>query len=70
MAFDKLQTAERLREALTTLTADEQALLRRVFFDDASLATISRECGLPLGTVKSRFVRALPKLRSALENNK
>jgi RNA polymerase sigma-70 factor, ECF subfamily len=60
------QSEAQLRKAMTSLSEDEQTLLKLSFYDDMSHSTISEKLGMPLGTVKSRFRLAYGKLRSAL----
>lgn len=60
------QSEAQLRKAMTSLSEDEQTLLKLSFYNDMSHSTISEKLGLPLGTVKSRFRLAYGKLRAAL----
>ncbi len=60
------ESEESLREAITKLNIDERRLLELSFYDDLSHSAISKQLGLPLGTVKSRFRLAFAKLRAAL----
>jgi RNA polymerase sigma-70 factor (ECF subfamily) len=56
-----------VREALTTLPADQRDLVHLSFFEQLSHSEISARTGLPLGTVKSRIRLAFTRLRRALE---
>jgi RNA polymerase sigma factor (sigma-70 family) len=60
------EMADRLREAVALLPAEQADLLRICYFEDKSHRTIAEELGLPLGTVKSRLRLALAKLRLTL----
>jgi len=71
-ADQEIDTAKRhrtLREAVTTLPAEQAELLRVAYFEDQSHSKIAERFGLPLGTVKSRLRLALAKLRPALEES-
>ncbi|OYZ89484.1 MAG: RNA polymerase subunit sigma [Rhizobiales bacterium 17-65-6] len=57
----------RVREALSTLSTEQAAIVRLSFFSDKAHAEIARELGIPLGTVKSRVRLALAKLRTLLD---
>jgi RNA polymerase sigma-70 factor (ECF subfamily) len=58
---------ERVYRALGRLGADEAVVVRRRHFDGASFEDLANELGEPMSTVKSRYYRALDKLRSWLE---
>lgn len=60
------EEADRLRQALTTLSAEQALILRLSFFLEKPHAEIARELGIPLGTVKSRVRLAMGHLRSLL----
>ena len=57
----------RVRAALGALSAEQAAIVRLSFFADKPHATIARELGIPLGTVKSRIRLALGRLRVLLD---
>jgi RNA polymerase sigma-70 factor (ECF subfamily) len=65
--IEQRQQHERLRAALTTLPAEQADVLRRAFFEHKSHSEIAKECGLPLGTIKSRIRLAMVHLRRVLE---
>lgn len=55
-----------VREALTTLPAEQRQVLEMAYFDGKTQAAIADELGIPLGTVKTRTLAAMRKLRRAL----
>lgn len=57
---------EHLREALTNLSPENQALLTLRYGDDASYEELASMLNIPEGTVKSRLNRAKEKLRASL----
>jgi RNA polymerase sigma factor (sigma-70 family) len=56
-----------VRAALDELPAEQREILRLMYFDGLSQTQIAARTGLPLGTVKSRALLAMRRLRSALE---
>jgi RNA polymerase sigma-70 factor (ECF subfamily) len=58
--------AERTREALRTLPAEQRELLLLAYYGGYSQSEIAGLTGLPLGTVKSRTLAAMRKLRDRL----
>ena len=56
-----------VRTALSSLPEDQRAVLEMMYFDGLSQSQIAERNGLPLGTVKSRTVLGMRRLRSALE---
>ncbi|MGE0746776.1 MAG: sigma-70 family RNA polymerase sigma factor [Rhodospirillales bacterium] len=52
-----------LLKRLDSLPAEQADIVRRAFWEEKSHAQIAAECGLPLGTVKSRIRLALNRLR-------
>ncbi|MDE2333989.1 MAG: sigma-70 family RNA polymerase sigma factor [Rhodospirillales bacterium] len=64
--LDEAQRSARVREALTSLPADQAQALRLAFFEGCSHADMERILGIPLGTVKSRLRLAMGRLRTAL----
>ncbi|MSP88203.1 MAG: sigma-70 family RNA polymerase sigma factor [Alphaproteobacteria bacterium] len=67
-ALALVQDDARLRVALAALPPEQAELLHLAFFQDKSHSTIADECGLPLGTVKSRIRLALQRLRNDLKD--
>lgn len=55
-----------VREALTTLPPEQRQVLEMAYFDGKTQATIADELRIPLGTVKTRTLAAMRKLRRAL----
>jgi RNA polymerase sigma-70 factor (ECF subfamily) len=64
---DELAERWRLAALLARLPAEERALLRLRFQGGFSQSEIAERAGIPLGTVKTRMVRGLDRLREALE---
>jgi RNA polymerase sigma-70 factor (ECF subfamily) len=64
------ERAYRLRAALSSLSKEQLDVLRLSFFSERPHAEISRELGIPLGTVKSRARLALRKLNTLLDGEK
>jgi RNA polymerase sigma factor (sigma-70 family) len=58
--------AERTREALKTLPAEQRELLLLAYYGGYTQSEIAGLTGLPLGTVKSRTLTAMRKLRDLL----
>jgi RNA polymerase sigma-70 factor (ECF subfamily) len=56
----------RIRRALEHLPAEQRAVLERMYFEGRTQAAISEETGIPLGTVKSRTLLAMRRLRKEL----
>jgi RNA polymerase sigma factor (sigma-70 family) len=55
-----------VREALTTLPAAQRQVLEMAYFQAYTQAKIAEELGIPIGTVKTRTLAAMRKLRRAL----
>jgi RNA polymerase sigma-70 factor (ECF subfamily) len=58
--------AERTREALRTLPSEQRELLLLAYYGGYTQSEIAGLTGLPLGTVKSRTLTAMRKLRGML----
>lgn len=65
--FDELLEHWRMAGELALLPGEEAELLRRRFYLGQSQTEIAAATGLPLGTVKSRMVSGLRRLRESLE---
>lgn len=59
---------ERVRRALTILSAEQQTIIRLSYFGEKTQTEIAAELGIPLGTVKSRTRLAIERLRALLED--
>ena len=57
---------ERVRRELEGLPPEQRQVLEMAFYDGLSQSEISARAGLPLGTVKTRTLLAMKKLRNAL----
>jgi RNA polymerase sigma-70 factor (ECF subfamily) len=69
-AMEQAQTAVSVRTAMRMLPPEQAALLQMAFYEDKSHSVIAAECGLPLGTVKSRLRLAFAKLRQSLRDER
>jgi RNA polymerase sigma-70 factor (ECF subfamily) len=70
-AFDRLDSADnevRIRRAIATLPAEQQAVIKHSYWDENAHGAIAASLGIPLGTVKSRLRLALARLRAAVED--
>lgn len=56
-----------VRMALDSLPEEQRAVLEMMYFDGLSQSQIASNNGLPLGTVKSRTLLGMRRLRTALE---
>ncbi|HKH46706.1 MAG TPA: sigma-70 family RNA polymerase sigma factor [Thermoanaerobaculia bacterium] len=57
---------ERVRRELENLPPEQRQVLEMAFYDGLSQTEIAERADLPLGTVKTRTLLAMKKLRSAL----
>ncbi len=64
---DALAERWRVAHLLTLLPPDEAEALRLRFYGELSQTEIAERTGTPLGTVKTRMVRGLERLRDLLE---
>ncbi|MBC9205651.1 sigma-70 family RNA polymerase sigma factor [Roseomonas aerophila] len=62
------QRAQRLRDAITQLPAEQAEALHLAFFEEFSHSRMEARLGVPLGTVKSRLRLAMARLRIALQD--
>jgi RNA polymerase sigma factor (sigma-70 family) len=58
---------KRVRAALAQLPDEQRAVVESMYFEGRTQATIALESGLPLGTVKSRSLLAMRRLRKELD---
>lgn len=63
---DLARNRVRIREALDELPSEQRDVLERMYFDGKTQSAISAETGLPLGTVKSRTLLAMRRMRTML----
>lgn len=56
-----------VREALLALPEDQRRVLEMAYFGGSTQAQIAEDLGIPLGTVKTRTLAAMRKLRLMLE---
>jgi RNA polymerase sigma-70 factor (ECF subfamily) len=56
-----------VREALDGLPQEQRTVLEMMYFDGLSQSQIAQATGLPLGTVKSRTLLGMRRMRAALE---
>jgi RNA polymerase sigma-70 factor, ECF subfamily len=57
---------ERVRREMDALPAEQRQVLEMAFYEGLSQSEIAAKAGLPLGTVKTRTLLAMRKLRNAL----
>jgi RNA polymerase sigma factor (sigma-70 family) len=57
---------KQVREALTTLPPDQRRVVELAYFGGYTQARIAEALGIPIGTVKTRTLAAMRKLRRAL----
>lgn len=58
-----------LRKQISTLKPDQRAIIDLAYFSGYTQEEISKEMGIPLGTVKTRMRTAIIELRKILEYN-
>lgn len=56
-----------VRAALETLPSEQRKVLEMAYFDGMTQMQIATEIGIPIGTVKTRTLAAMRKLRRALQ---
>ena len=66
--IEQHQVIDRVTAALTTLSAEQQDVVRLSFIHDLAHAEIAEKLSIPLGTVKSRLRLAYERLRPLLED--
>jgi RNA polymerase sigma-70 factor (ECF subfamily) len=62
-----VETEEKVRTIMQSLSPNERNVLMLAFYENLSHSEISRQLGIPVGTVKSRIRLAFAKIRSTLE---
>lgn len=63
------QRRSRLRSELSDLPIEQREVLELAFFKGMTQSEISSSTGIPLGTVKTRTLLAMKKLRKALDGD-
>ncbi len=63
---DLVEQRARVRAALGAIPAEQRAVLEMMYFGGKTQTQIAEELGLPLGTVKSRTLLGMRRLRSML----
>lgn len=66
LGADVIEQSSRAMEAMSTLSEEQQRVLRLSVIQGLSHEKIARSTGLPLGTVKTHARRGLMKIRAAL----
>ena len=61
------QRRQRLRREMQELPAEQRQVLELAFFKGMTQSEIAQSTGIPLGTVKTRTLLAMKKLRRALQ---
>ncbi|HEX4959863.1 MAG TPA: sigma-70 family RNA polymerase sigma factor [Thermoanaerobaculia bacterium] len=59
---------ERVRQEMEKLPPEQREVLEMAFYEGLSQSEIAAKAGLPLGTVKTRTLLAMKKLRGALRD--
>jgi RNA polymerase sigma-70 factor (ECF subfamily) len=61
-----VETREKVRAALLEIPEEQRQVLELMYFEGKTQTTIAEELRLPLGTVKSRTLLAMRRLRGKL----
>ena len=64
----RTERRQRLRQELDKLPPEQREVLEAAFFRGMTQSEIAEESGVPLGTVKTRTLLAMKKLRTALSD--
>ena len=65
---EQAEWRERVRTALASIPDEQRTVLELMYFDGKSQTTIASELDLPLGTVKSRTLLGMRRLRTLLSD--
>jgi RNA polymerase sigma-70 factor (ECF subfamily) len=65
--IDLQRDGERIRSALDDLPVEQRTVIELMYFPGLSQSTIAERLTIPLGTVKSRTLLGMRRLRGALE---
>ena len=57
---------DRVRSALSHLTADQRKVVELAYFDGLTCSEIAAQIAIPVGTVKSRLAAGLRQLRDTM----
>lgn len=63
-----LERRSRLQEEMAKLPAEQRQVLEMAFYGGMTQSEIAEQTGIPLGTVKTRTLLAMKKLRVALQD--
>jgi RNA polymerase sigma-70 factor, ECF subfamily len=69
-SWEKIETAQEVRDALLLLEPDEREILVLKYFNDLSIDEIASAIETPSGTIKSRLFRARKKMQKLLQPKK
>ena len=64
----RLERRSRLRQELSQLPEEQRRVLEMAFYGGMTQSEIAEQTGIPLGTVKTRTLLAMKKLRAALQD--
>lgn len=67
-SVDEAHQREHLRKALETLPEKQRSVIELSYFKGLSCSEIARHCNIPVGTVKTRMMAAVNKLRNNLQH--
>jgi RNA polymerase sigma-70 factor (ECF subfamily) len=65
-AIDRPEERRVVRRALAELPEEQREVIERMYFDGLSQSQIAERAGIPLGTVKSRTLLGMRRLRARL----
>ncbi|MGH7541700.1 MAG: sigma-70 family RNA polymerase sigma factor [Gemmatimonadota bacterium] len=68
VAIDRPREQELVRKALDELPDEQRDVIASMYFEGLSQTQIAQQTGLPLGTVKSRTLLGMRRLRGLLED--
>jgi RNA polymerase sigma-70 factor (ECF subfamily) len=66
----KSETVERVRQAISELSAEQRQVVRMRIYEEKTFAVIAAELGIPLGTALGRMRAAMSKLRTKLDEGR
>jgi RNA polymerase sigma-70 factor (ECF subfamily) len=70
VAVVKSETIERVRQAISELSGEQQQVVRMRIYEEKTFAVIAAELGIPLGTALGRMRAAMSKLRTKLDERR